>query len=226
MLKAIIFDFDGVICNSEPTHFAVFQRVLAEENLELTETQYFNNYLAMDDKGAFSSVLRDRGRSFTDEVIVDLIKRKAHYFDEIMAESVALYVETADFIKRVNRRWPIAINSGALRHEIEMVLNRAQLASYFTLIVSSEDITNCKPDPEGYLLALARLNEHYPELNAKPEECLVIEDSVGGVKSGNSAGMKCVAVTNTYAAEQLQEAAKIVGSLAELSDEDLVILFE
>ncbi|MEW6734979.1 MAG: HAD family phosphatase [Acidobacteriota bacterium] len=224
MLKAIIFDFDGVIANSEPTHFATFRRVMAEEGIDISQADYYQNYLAMDDRGAFTRALTQAGRQ--DLICVpELIKRKADYFQAHWQTEMVIYPDALAFIPTVANHYPLAINSGALRHEIELVLAQIKLRQHFSLIVSSEDVTNCKPDPEGYRLALARLNTQYPKLTAQPEECLVIEDSVGGVASAIAAGMRCVAVTNTYAAQQLTQATSVVSSLNELTEEYLISLF-
>lgn len=218
MLKTIIFDFDGVIANSEPAHFITFQRVLSEEGISISQTDYFKRYLAMDDRGAFTTALTDFGKPSDPVYISELIFRKSSYFEHYLKEEMLVYPDTLDFIHRVKKHFPLAINSGALRAEIDSVLTRFGLIDIFPLIISSENITRCKPDPEGYLKALACLNKMHSSLGANPNDCLVIEDSVGGIKSAIGAGMKCVAVTNTYPKEALGEATFIVSSLSELTE--------
>lgn len=213
MLKAIIFDFDGVISNSEPAHFSTFQRVLAEEGIRISLADYYERYLAYDDRGAFIAAFRDAGRELPD--LQGLIERKARLFRNL--EEVATYPDAVRFIRATT--YPKAINSGARREEIEHVLSSAGLADCFPVIVSTEDIERCKPDPEGYLLALERVCAHYG-LDLRPEECLAIEDSTGGIRSAIAAGMKCVAVANTYSVEQLRstDANAVVASLDELTE--------
>lgn len=225
MLKAIIFDFDGVIANSEPAHFITFQRVLSEEGIFISEKDYFKKYLAMDDRGAFSTALTDFGKLSDPIYISELIFRKSSYFEHYLKEEMPVYPETLTFVRSIKGRFPLAINSGALRAEIDAVLSRVALKDAFPLIISAENISKCKPDPEGYLKALNCLNQIHPELKANAYECLVIEDSVGGIKSAISAGMKCVAITNTYPKEALSEATLIVSSLSELTDSCLKKLF-
>lgn len=225
MLKAIIFDFDGVIANSEPTHFVTFQKVLAEEGVNISQKDYYQRYLAMDDRGAFTTALTDFGRLSEPVYVSELIFRKSCYFEHYLKEEMAVYPETIAFIKRVKDLLPLAINSGALRDEIEAVLARINLRQVFSLIVSAEDIIKCKPYPEGYLKALAGLNKLHPTLEAQASECLAIEDSIGGLRSALSAGMKCIAVTNTYPAEALKEATAIVSSLDEVTEDYLQQLF-
>ncbi len=225
MLKAIIFDFDGVIANSEPAHFVTFQKVLSEEGVSISQSDYFKKYLAMDDRWAFTTALTDFGRLTDPVYISELIFRKSCYFEHYLKEEMSVYPETIEFIYSIKGRFPLAINSGALRPEIDAVLARVGLQEVFPLIVSAENITRCKPYPEGYLKALTFLNQSHPELNANASDCLAIEDSVGGIKSAITAGMKCVAVTNTYPREALGEATMIVSSLSELTDSRLAELF-
>ncbi len=225
MLKAIIFDFDGVIANSEPAHFVTFQRVLAEEGIKISQADYYQKYLAMDDRGAFTTALTDFGRLSDPIYVSELIFRKSCYFEHYLKKEMDIYPDTLEFIKNVQGRFPLAINSGALGAEIEVVLTRINLRPIFSLIISADNIKRCKPDPEGYLKALDGLNNLHPELNAKASECLAIEDSIGGLKSALAAGMKCVAVTNTYPAISLGAASKVVEKLTDLTDQELVKLF-
>ncbi len=225
MLKAIVFDFDGVIANSEPSHFVTFQKVLAEEGINISQKDYYQRYLAMDDRGAFTTALTDFGKLSEPVYISELIFRKSCYFEKYLKEEMAVYPETINFIKRVTGSLPLAINSGALRNEIEAVLKRIGLHEVFSLIISAEDIVKCKPYPEGYLKALAGLNKLHPTLDAKASECLAIEDSIGGLRSAIAAGMKCIAVTNTYPAEALKEATSVVSSLDEVTEHYLHQLF-
>ncbi|MBL8150832.1 MAG: HAD family phosphatase [Blastocatellia bacterium] len=223
MLKAIVFDFDGVISNSEPVHFATFQKVLAQEGIRISKADYFQRYLAMDDKGAFTAAFHDHGRNIEITKLGELIERKSYYFKN--HDQIETYADTIDFIHRNAGRYPFAINSGALREEIENVLEKRAIAKHFSVIVSAEDVRRCKPDPEGYLQAVARLNQAHPELRASARECLAIEDSVGGVRSAIAAGMKCVAVTNTYPKIYLEDASHIVTSIEELTEQFLTELF-
>jgi HAD superfamily hydrolase (TIGR01509 family) len=179
----------------------------------------------MDDRGAFTTALTNFGKLSDPVYISELIFRKSCYFEHYLKEEMAVYPETLTFIHSIKGRFPLAINSGALKPEIESVLVRIGLKEVFSLIISSEDIMQCKPYPEGYLKALSGLNKLHPELNASASDCLAIEDSVGGVKSAIGAGMKCVAVTNTYPAEALGEATTIVSSLSELTNFRLAEVF-
>ncbi|MGE0884740.1 MAG: HAD family hydrolase [Blastocatellales bacterium] len=223
MLKAIIFDFNGVIVDDEPLHLELFRRVLGEVGVPLSDEDYQAKYLGYDDRGCFTAALRDAGRqqlSNDNELIADLIARKEAYYHEAINDRFMLFPGVVELIKRLAEKYPMAVVSGALRSEIEVVLERGDIRGCFQTIISSEDVGACKPDPEGYLKALTVLNS----INGKQfqtAECLVIEDSVAGVQSAKRAGMKCLAVTNSYKAEELKEADWIVTTLVDCEPERL-----
>lgn len=218
MIRAIIFDFDGVVVNSEPVHLAAFRQVAEEEGMTLTDEEYTERYLALDDRGCFEQLLRSYGRPVEVIAVEALARRKAEYFQRFA--TLPEVPGTRDFILRVKDRFILAIASGALRTEIEKPLRQMKLRPYFSVIVSAEDCQNCKPHPEPYLKALERLNEVVvPPL--KPKECLVIEDAVYGIKAAKSAGMRCIALTTSYPADRLIQADRVVKSLGEVTLEDI-----
>ncbi len=214
-LRAIIFDFNGVIVDDEPLHLELFRKVLLEEGLFLTDEDYHERYLGFDDRGCFTEALKDNNRTpdaADEEFIQALIERKAAYYRQAIEERFLLFPGVVEFIKSCAEKYPLAIASGALRPEIEFVLARGGISDCFKLIVAAEDVSECKPDPEGYLSALDLLNA-ISDAPIQAHECLVIEDSVAGVEAAKRAGMRCVAVTNSYAAEELKAADEIVASL-------------
>ena len=214
MLRAIIFDFDGVIADSEPLHFAAFEYVLAEEHIPLPKSEYYTDYVGMDDNGCFSAVLTRHGHMVSPDVITDLIRRKSTYFHQHVTQNVRLFDGVVDFISTVARRWPLAIVSGALRDEIELILEDAGLRDAFQSIISAEDVKRGKPDPEGFLRGLDTLNRSTVHPTAHPTDCLVIEDSIPGIDGARAAGMRCLAVANTHPREQLAHADAATDSLA------------
>ncbi|HWQ33422.1 MAG TPA: HAD family phosphatase [Blastocatellia bacterium] len=214
-LKAIIFDFNGVIVDDEPLHLELFRRVLEEEGLSLSAREYHEKYLGYDDRGAFTAALADQGRAADQAYIQSLIDRKARYYLDAINERMLLFPGVTELARRLAEKFPLAIASGALRHEIELVLKRGELRDCFRVIVASEDVSACKPDPEGYVKALALLNET-TQRSIDPAECLVIEDSVAGIEAARRAGMRCLAVTNSYPAAELTAADAVVASLAEI----------
>ena len=224
MIKAIIFDFDGVITDSEPVHLKMFQQVLSELSISISKQEYYETYLGMDDKGCFTTVLQTHGLDASHEVIQSLIDKKAKFMMEYLQNSVFIYPGVVDFVNKAKDRFRLAIASGALRHEIEFVLQQAGINYAFDLIVSAEDVIYGKPDPECFNKALERLNDS-SGLQLKPGECVVIEDSIAGIEGTLAAGMKCIAVTNTYGTDRLTMADRIVRGLDEINVEDLDSLF-
>ncbi len=215
MLQAIIFDFDGVIANSEPLHYAAFRHVLAKESILLTESQYYTDYIGMDDKGCFAALLTRHHRTLSPDVITDLIRKKSTYFHEHITQSLCLFDGVVDFISMLTKRWPLAIVSGALRNEIEVILGEAGLRDAFLSIISAEDVNEGKPNPEGFLKGLDALNRSEMQSIVQPANCLVIEDSVPGVDGAQAAGMRCLAVSNTYPPEHFAQADAVTDSFAE-----------
>jgi beta-phosphoglucomutase len=214
-LKAIIFDFNGVIVDDEPLHLELFRKVLQEEMIFLTDEDYHEKYLGFDDRGCFTAVLCDNARTpdaADDTFIHELIERKAEYYRQAIQERMLLFPGVVDLVRRSAAQYPLAIASGALRGEIEFVLERGEIRDHFQVIVAAEDVSECKPDPEGYLKALEQLNTLL-KAEIQAHECLVIEDSIAGIEAAKAAGMRCVAVTNSYSASELTAADAIVTSL-------------
>lgn len=214
MLRAVIFDFNGIIVDDEPIHFELFQRVLDEEGIPLSEEDYYSRYLGFDDRGAFSAGYREHHRKLSEHKLADLIARKADYYQEAIRNHVAIFPGVKNLIAELAPELPLAVASGALRSEIVTILSTAGLVDYFQTIISAEDVERGKPEPEIFIKALARLNASAK--TGKPiaaADCVVIEDSKEGIKGALRAGMKCLAVTNSHPAELLTEATAVVKSL-------------
>jgi beta-phosphoglucomutase len=210
MIHAIVFDFDGVIANSEPLHLRAYQEVFEPLGVTLTRERYYRDLLGFDDEGVFRKVAEDEGWEIDEARIAALIEEKSRVMDEAIARADVLYPGAVECIERLAASFPLGIASGALRHEIETILARRRLDRHFRFIVSAEDTARGKPAPDPY----ARAAELH---GVAPEECLAIEDSHWGIESARAAGLKCIAVTHTYPASQLQLADAVVSSLAELT---------
>ena len=221
MLRAIIFDFDGVVADSEPLHFAVFQRVLGELGFFLSQEEYYAEYLGYDDKGCFTAFLASRGRSASPAVIDQLVGRKAAIYLEHINRQLVIFPGVREFVREAAKQYRLAICSGALRQEIELILEATGIRQQFEHITSSEDVTRGKPDPEGFLHALRSLNVRSDGAVVKPEHCLVIEDSIPGIRGARAAGMKVLAVANTHPGEELSEADVTTDSLASITLHEL-----
>ena len=220
MIRAIIFDFDGVITDSEPVHLKMFQKVLSEMGITLDAREYYEVYLGMDDKGCFTTILKANGIGTASQLIQSLIQKKTNYLMEYIKNDLFIYPGVVELVGSSRKDYLLAIASGALRHEIEFVLESAGIRSAFSVIVSAEDVSEGKPNPECFNKTLERLNGIGGE-RIKKDECLVIEDSIAGIEAAKAAGMSCVAVTNTYSRDRLTLADKVVKELSEINFENL-----
>ena len=218
MLRAVIFDFNGIIIDDEPIHFELFRKVFAEEGITLTADAYYARYLGFDDRGAFAAGFRENGRPIDDLKLGKLITRKAVYYQEAIRNHTAIFPGVKQLIAALAPSLPLAIASGALRHEIQTILRGAALLEHFQAIVSAEDVERGKPEPEVFLKALDALNARRDGADViAPAQCVVIEDSKEGLRGARRAGMKSLAETNSHPAELLGDAHAIVNSLEEVN---------
>jgi HAD superfamily hydrolase (TIGR01509 family) len=220
-LSAIIFDFDGVIADTEPLHFAGFRQTLAEIGINLTESDYYANYLGYDDRGCFIAALTAHQRPADPADIMHLMQRKARAYLESVENHLVIFPGVREFVHEAAASYPLAIASGALRHEIEVILERAGLQKEFLHITSAEDVVRGKPDPQPFLHALDALNRQHREPAVAPGSCLVIEDSLPGIRGAKAAGMKVLAIANTHTIQDLHEADEVTCSLAQVRLSDL-----
>jgi len=218
-LQALIFDFDGIIANTEPLHFAGLRQTLREIGIELSEAEYYADYLGYDDRGCFIAALTANQRPIDPAAIAQLMKRKAVAYLESVKHHHVIFPGIPEFVRHAARAYPLAIASGALRHEIEYILEEAGLRKAFLHITSAEDVTRGKPDPQPFLVTWKALQQRDSSLT--PSSCLVIEDSLPGIHGAKAAGMKVLAVTNTHNVQDLHEADAITHSLKETNLEDL-----
>jgi len=217
MLRAVIFDFNGIIVDDEPVHFELFQQVLGEQGIVLTEEDYYERYLGFDDRGAFTAAYRESGRALDEKELNRLVECKARYYKETIRTKMRVFPGVPSLVSSLSKRLPLAIASGALRNEIETLLGALSLRSYFQVIVSAEDVRQGKPEPEIFLKALAQLNATTrPAHPITASDCIVIEDSREGIRGARRAGMPCLAVTNSHSSDDLAEANAIVESLEEV----------
>lgn len=221
MLGAVIFDFDGVITDSEILHFRAFNKVLAGLGLELTKKEYYSTYLGLSDKDCYKALIAEGRLDIKPSQVTELIRRKTVLFEELARTDGKVIEGVRSFLDLLaSNAIPMAICSGALRAEIELILEDAGLRDFFKTIVSAEQVKRGKPHPDGFLLTLKKLNQRLSApLPAK--QCVVIEDSHWGLQAARAAGMHTVAVTNTYEAEQLTGAEKVIDRLDRLALDDL-----
>jgi beta-phosphoglucomutase len=208
MIHAIFFDFNGVIIDDEPLHMKAYQEVLAAEGITLTAEEYLT-MLGMDDATFVRTAYERAGKPLDDATSQAVVAREGATHRKMIEDELPLFPGVVTFIKAVSRPYQLGVVSMASRAGIDYVLQRAHLASAFTVVVSAEDAHACKPDPCCYERALERLNDARREarqLPLLPGECLVIEDSPPGIQSGRAAGMRTLGVTNTVSEEALRAA--------------------
>ncbi len=221
MLRAILFDFNGVLVDDEPVHFALFQKVLGEEGLSLTREDYYAEYLGLDDRGCFAEVLHAAGRTVEVSYLMRLITRKATFYAELIRkQGYPFFPGAIELVQEAAEGGlMLGIVSGALREEVEGALRQARIEQYFKLLVTAEDVQASKPDPQGYLLGLEGLNSRppLPDRLIHPHEVLVIEDSPAGVTAAQALGLATLAVAQSYPEERLSMADAVAPALADLS---------
>ena len=226
MLKAVIFDFNGILVDDEPIHLELFRKVLGEEGLPLSDADYSARYLGMDDRGCFRAVFQDNGRKLGDDALAELVRRKAVYYRQTIGARIVIFPGVKRLLPELAARFPLAVASGALRAEIEMILQGAGLRESFQTIVSAEDVGEGKPHPEIFIKAIGEINRlgraGAPILAS---ECLVVEDSKEGIMAAHRAGIKCLAVSNSHPAGELKAEA-VVTSLEEVTIPYLEALFK
>jgi HAD superfamily hydrolase (TIGR01509 family) len=223
LLRAIIFDFDGILVDSEPLIMKLFQEMAAREGWGLSEEEYYRDYLALDDRAIIEHLYRTHGRSLSTARRDELLAWKAHAYEKIIHDGLPPIPGAAEFVLSAAQHFPLAIASGSLRAEIEHLLEKLGLREKFAVLATADDCERSKPDPEIYLKALTRLQElpqlHEPLLGAG--ECLAIEDAPLGVVAAQAAGMKCLALAHSRPQAELQHADWVARQFA---DVDLQII--
>ena len=210
-IRAIIFDFDGVIADSESQHFRAFQQTFAERGWNLSEQDYYESYLGYSDREVFEMVARERGDQLPAEELDRLIASKGRAYAGLLSAGPELCPHAADVIRRLAQHFPLAIASSAFAHEIVEVLEAKELLSCFKVIVGAEDVAESKPSPAPYLEAARRLG-------IPPDACVAIEDSPWGLESAHRAGLRTIGITHTYPAARLTGADVVVHSLDEITE--------
>ena len=214
-----LFDFNGVLVDDEHLHHLAMAEVVAPLGVALGRDDYFGRYFALDDAGAFRAILEDAALDASQGRVDALVDAKKPVY-LAHANRAELFAGGAELVRACAAAGPVVIVSGALRHEIELILERMGARAHVLAIVSAEDTARCKPDPEGYLRGseLARA--------AGAEVLVAIEDSPGGVRAARAAGLEVVAVLHSVSEASLREAGagSVVRAVGELDVDTLAAL--
>jgi len=208
-LKVLIFDFDGVIFDSESLHLQAFNEVLKRHNISISEEVYYKDFISFDDKGVFEKLIDDK------LTIDELMRDKNIFFEKYSIDNGLLFDGVYELIKKLSTKYILCIGSGAKRSEIISVLKKFNLESFFEVIISADDVNYSKPNPETFQKVIDILNESE---NIRAIDCLVIEDTPGGISAAKSANMFCASITNTFDKSFLLEADFIFNSYREIED--------
>ena len=212
--EAVLFDFDGILVDSEPMHYRAFTEVLDPLGMGFPWQEYVEIYMGFDDRDAFREAFRAKGIDLDDANLAKLVAAKSEAFLRGLRDGVTAYPGAVSLIESLHAAGrPLALCSGALRSDIDPILAQLGVARCFDVIVSADDVRRSKPDPESYALAFARLSERYATLLTVPGKSIAVEDTPAGIRSAKGAGLRVLAVTNSYGAGELAEADWIADSL-------------
>jgi HAD superfamily hydrolase (TIGR01509 family) len=219
MIKAIFFDFNGVIIDDETIQMKAYQEVLRGHEINLTEEWYFGA-LGMDDRTFVRSMFAKAGKPLTDETLESVQYAKTAMHREMIKDELPLFPGVLTFLKATARHFSLGLVSMANKTEVGYVFERANLGPLFSVVVTAEDTSVCKPAPDCYHCGLAKLNEKRQRERLLPllaSECLAIEDSPPGIESARGAGMRTLGITNTVKESELRAAGAdvVTGTLAD-----------
>lgn len=223
MIRAVIFDLDGTLVDTEQLHFAAFNEVLRPDAIKIEFADYIARLIGLNDHDCFATVLKDNGKTASEERLAALIARKSAIYQAMIAERDVLYPGAEKFVRACAERFPLIIATGTLRIEAETILRRAGLRDFFLDIIAAEDVEHGKPEPDGFVAALGRigfiLRQRDPVL---PDECLVIEDTPAGIEAAHRAGMKVLALCHLAPAGELAAADVVRQSISGLDLDDVL----
>lgn len=214
MLKAVIFDFDGVLADTEPIHYRAFLQAAQPLNIRFDYDQYLRDYVGFDDRDAYRAMLNHHGHAADETQVARLCREKGDAFAAIVAQGIESFPGMMDFIAaRRAAGTPMAIASGATKADILPVLKQFSLTGLLDPIVTADDVARSKPDPQTYRLALQGLQAKYPNLGIESGDCMAIEDTAAGIEAARGAGLKVIGLTHTNSADVLGKAHRVLQTM-------------
>ena len=229
MLRAILFDFNGVLVDDEPIHFQLVARVLAEEGLALDTVDYLAEFVGLPDRDCFAAAMRRAGVEPDPTRIVRLVARKASYYQQVMRrQGFPFFPGAVELVRSASGSGlMLGVVSGALGEEVEGALAQAGLRDAFKCVVAAEDVARGKPAPDAYLRALDEINSRppLPQRLVHPHEVLAIEDTPRGLEAAVAAGLVTLGIAQTFSREALETADFVAEGLGGLSFDDLQRLY-
>lgn len=214
----MIFDFDGVLVDSEPLIFQLTAQMAAQEGWTLTLEDYYRNYLALDDRGIIEHLYRVHGREIDHARRDELVEWKVRKYAEAIRDGLPPMPGAVKFVRSAAQEFPLAIASGSWKEEVEYLLEKLGLRPCFRVLVTADDCKKSKPDPEVFLKALEQLGRlpTFKNLRLYARECLAIEDAPAGIRAAHAAGLACLALAHSRPPEGLQQADWAVREFSEV----------
>jgi beta-phosphoglucomutase len=215
--EAVIFDFDGVIVDTEPIHYQAFQNLLEPLGLGYSWDEYTTRYMGFDDRDAFREAFRMHKKEINERELKEFINLKAAYFKDVVEQGVKPYSGVLELIKELSeKKVALAISSGALRSDILPILKQLNIYDSFSYIITADDVTHSKPDPASYMMAKQKLADNFPEKISSNTVMYAIEDTPAGIQSAKGAGLTVIAITNSYESDILHQADIVINNLSQL----------
>lgn len=209
MIKAILFDMNGVIIDDEHIHEKAFHDTVKGFGIDLSHENYLECCAGRIDEVGYEKIAKKHGKQLP---IEKLLRKKSEVYLNLFPTHKKAYDGVVDLIKKLSQNFQLALTSSSSRVEVDLVLKEFDIAQYFEVTISADDVSRGKPDPEPYLTTVEKIDK-------KPSECVVVEDSASGVRSAKQAGCWCIGVTTTHEKKKLLEADIVVDSFEKISEE-------